>query len=146
MIPISGIVDATLVSSASDPLLSSDSIFIKWRPVSAAGIGSWDNGGNHTIITPGGGGVLVSWLVSLVSEEIKGFIVQGLSVPLSFLPSPVFLQIPSPQPLASTSSSTPPRPPPILVSRCPSLPTTSPSRLIPFASTSMECQTSASTF
>jgi hypothetical protein len=88
MIPISGVVNASLVSSASDPPLSSDSILIKWRPVTAAtaaaaaaGIGSWDNGGNHTIImTPGGGGVLVSWLVSLLSEEIKGFVVQGLSL------------------------------------------------------------------
>jgi hypothetical protein len=86
MIPISRVVNASLVSSASDPPLSSDSIFVKWHPVTtaAAGIGSWDNGGgNHTIImTPGGGGVLVSWLVSLLSEEIKGFILQGLS-PLS---------------------------------------------------------------
>jgi hypothetical protein len=90
MIPISGIVHASLVSSASDPPLSSDSILIKWRPVTAAGIGSWDNGGNHTIIiAPGGGGVLVSWLVSLLSEEIMGFIVQGLFLsPLS--PSPSF--------------------------------------------------------
>jgi hypothetical protein len=92
MIPISGIVNASLVSSASDPPLSSDSILIKWRPVTAAaGIGSWDNGGgNHTIImTPGGGGVLVSWLVSLLSEEIMGFILQGLFVSSPFLfPSP----------------------------------------------------------
>jgi hypothetical protein len=53
MIPISRVVNASLVSSASDPLLPSDSILIKWRPVTAAaaGIGSWDNGGgNHTII------------------------------------------------------------------------------------------------
>jgi hypothetical protein len=158
MIPISGIVNASLISSASDPPLSSDSILIKWRPVTAAaaaaGIGSWDNGGgNHTIImTPGGGGVLVSWLVSLLSEEIKGFILQGLSLSLllSFLPSPppplpcvCLVQIPSPQPLASTSSSTPP---PILVlaSRCPSLPTTSPSRLAPVANMFLECRTSAS--
>jgi hypothetical protein len=89
MIPISRVVNASLVSSASDPPLSSDSILIKWRPVTAAaGIGSWDNGGgNHTIImTPGGGGVLVSWLVSLLSEEIKGFILQGLCLS-SLLPS-----------------------------------------------------------
>jgi hypothetical protein len=91
MIPISRVVNASLVSSASDPPLSSDSILIKWRPVTAAaGIGSWDNGGgNHTIImTPGGGGVLVSWLVSLLSEEIKGFILQGLSVSPSPFPHP----------------------------------------------------------
>jgi hypothetical protein len=113
MIPISGVVDAALVSSASDPPLSSDSILIKWRPVTAAGIGSWDNGGgNHTIImTPGGGGVLVSWLVSLLSEEIKGFIVQGLSLSsLSFLsvsPPPSFLlssfTMSSSDPVSSTS-------------------------------------------
>jgi hypothetical protein len=108
MIPISRVVNASLVSSASDPPLSSDSILIKWRPVTAAaGIGSWDNGGgNHTIImTPGGGGVLVSWLVSLLSEEIKGFILQGLSVfsllhLLSFLPS---LTQSSSDPVSSTS-------------------------------------------
>jgi DNA-binding beta-propeller fold protein YncE len=88
MIPISRVVNASLVSSASDPPLSSDSILIKWRPVTTAGIGSWDNGGNH-IMTPGGGGVLVSWLVSLLSEEIKGFIVQGLSShPIPPLPHP----------------------------------------------------------
>jgi hypothetical protein len=85
MIPISRVVDASLVSSASDPPLSSDSILIKWRPVTAAGIGSWDNGGNHTIIiTPGG--EFVAWLVSLLSEDIMGFIVQGLSVSCPFLP------------------------------------------------------------
>jgi hypothetical protein len=105
MIPISGIVHASLVSSASDPPLSSDSILIKWRPVTAAGIGSWDNGGNHTIIiAPGGGGVLVSWLVSLLSEEIMGFIVQGLFLPplapLAFLPSP---PVSSSDPVSSTS-------------------------------------------
>jgi hypothetical protein len=40
-------------------------------------------------MTPEGGGVLVSWLVSLLSEEIKGFIVQGLSLSVSspLLPS-----------------------------------------------------------
>ena len=107
MIPISRVVDASLVSSASDPPLSSDSILIKWRPVTAAaGIGSWDNGGgNHTIImTPGGGGVLVSWLVSLLSEEIKGFILQGLSVPSVSLSLSVFPSSPSfPHPYVSCS-------------------------------------------
>jgi hypothetical protein len=66
-----------------------------------AGIGSWDNGGNHTIIiTPGG--VLVSWLVSLLSEEIKGFIVQGLSLSSIFpsFPHPWFS---SSDPVSSTS-------------------------------------------
>jgi hypothetical protein len=169
MIPISRVVNASLVSSASDPPLSSDSILIKWRPVTAAaGIGSWDNGGgNHTIImTPGGGGVLVSWLVSLLSEEIMGFILQGLSV-FSFPPSLTLclVQIPSPQPLASTSSSTFPllegspllhtavaatvvvmvivlSPSPILASLFPSLPTRS--HLAPFVSMFLEFRTSVS--
>jgi hypothetical protein len=70
-------VNATEVSSASDPPLSSDSILIKWRPVSAvSGIGSWEPS-SHTILSIPAGGVLVSWLVSLLSEEIKGFIVKG---------------------------------------------------------------------
>jgi hypothetical protein len=104
MIPISRVVNASLVSSASDPPLSSDSILIKWRPMTAAaGIGSWDNGDNHTIIlTPGGRCVLASWLVGLLSEEIKGFIMQGLS--LSLLP--FFLHSPpvsSSDPVSSTS-------------------------------------------
>jgi hypothetical protein len=61
------------------------------------------------------------------------------------------VQIPSPQPLASTSSSTPPPRPPhpptlvlVLASRCPSLPTTPPSRLAPFASMFLGCRTSVS--
>jgi hypothetical protein len=117
MIPISRVVNASLVSSAFDPALSSDSILIKWRPVTAAGIGSWDNGGgNHTIImTLGGGGVLVSWLVSLLSEDIMGFILQGLSVcllspsfphPPPTPPPRCLFQIPSPQRITSTLSST----------------------------------------
>jgi hypothetical protein len=144
MIPISGIVNASEVSSASDPPLSSDSILIKWRPVTATGIGSWDNGGNHTIIASGGG-VLVSWLVSLLSEEIMGFIVQGLPLyVLPHLPSPrCLLQIPYPQPIASTSFSTlliavlgiAFSPSPTLVSL--SLPTR-PSPLAPFASMFLE--------
>jgi hypothetical protein len=40
MIPVSFVTDASLVSSASDPSLSSDSILVKWRPVTAAGIRS----------------------------------------------------------------------------------------------------------
>jgi DNA-binding beta-propeller fold protein YncE len=85
MLPISRIVNASRVSSASDPPLSSDSILIKWRPVSAvSGIGSWVPN-KHMILSIPGGGVLVSWLVSLLSEEIKGFIVKGESV-LYFLP------------------------------------------------------------
>jgi DNA-binding beta-propeller fold protein YncE len=77
MLPISGIVDSSQVSSASDPPLSSDSILIKWRPVSAvSGIGSWEPS-SHTLLSIPAGGVLVSWLVSLLSEEIKGFIIKG---------------------------------------------------------------------
>jgi DNA-binding beta-propeller fold protein YncE len=82
MLPISRIVNSSRVSSASDPPLSSDSILIKWRPVSAvSGIGSWEpsssSGSRHRILSIPGGGVLVSWLVSLLSEEIKGFIIKG---------------------------------------------------------------------
>jgi DNA-binding beta-propeller fold protein YncE len=161
MIPISGIVNASLVSSDSDPPLSSDSILIKWRPVTAGGIGSWDTGGNHTIITSGGA-VFVSWLVSLLSEEIMGFIVQGLPV----FPMSSFLlssrQLPSPQPITSTSSSTcllledspllligaavmviALSPSPTLPSLSPSLPTR-PSHLGPFARIFAECLTSVS--
>jgi hypothetical protein len=77
MFPISRVVHSTEVSSASDPSLSSDSILIKWRPVSAvSGIGSWEPS-SHTILKIPAGGVLVSWLVSLLSDEIKGFIVKG---------------------------------------------------------------------
>jgi hypothetical protein len=81
---ISGVVNSSRVSSAFDPLLSSDSILIKWRSVSAvSGIGSWEPS-SHTILSIPAGGVLVSWLVSLLSEEIKGFIVRGESFPLFF--------------------------------------------------------------
>jgi hypothetical protein len=77
MLPISRIVNASRVSSNSDPRLSSDSILIKWRSVSAVlGIGSWEPS-SHTILSIPAGGVLVSWLVSLLSEEIKGFIIKG---------------------------------------------------------------------
>ena len=42
-----------------------------------AGNTLWEtNSSNHTIIP---GGIFVSWLVSLASEEIKAFIVKGLS-------------------------------------------------------------------
>jgi hypothetical protein len=81
MLPISRIVNSSRVSSASDPPLSSDSILIKWRPVSAvSGIGSWEpssSSSSHTILSIPGGGVLVSWLVSLLGDQIKGFIVKG---------------------------------------------------------------------
>ena len=55
-------------------------------------------------MTLGGGGVLVSWLVSLLSEEIMGFILQGLSICLllSFLPSPT-LCVSFSDPVSSTS-------------------------------------------
>lgn len=77
MIPISQLVDSDRVSSDSDPVLSADSILIKWRPAQQqGGIESWECG-NHTIISPVG--YFVSWLVSLSSEEIVGFIVQGQS-------------------------------------------------------------------
>jgi hypothetical protein len=77
MLPISRIVNSTEFSLTSDPTLSSDSILIKWRPVSAvSGIGSWKPS-SHTILSIPSGGVLVSWLVSLLSDEIKGLIVKG---------------------------------------------------------------------
>jgi hypothetical protein len=77
MIPISGIVNASEVASAFDLPVPSDSILIKWRTVSAvSGIGSWEPN-SHMILSIPAGGVLVSWLVSLLSEEIKGFIIKG---------------------------------------------------------------------
>jgi hypothetical protein len=92
MTPISYIANSSRVSSDSDPPLSSDSILIKWRPVSSlSGIGSWES--SHLILNIPGG-VFVSWLVSLSSEAIMGFIVQGQcifhssSLRLSFFPSP----------------------------------------------------------
>ena len=94
MTPISRIVVSSRVSSDSDSQISSDSILIKWRPVTAAaGMGSWESNGsgNHTITISGG--VLVFWLVSLSSEEIVGFVIQGegegesLASLLSFLSS-----------------------------------------------------------
>ena len=87
MTPLSRVVDSSRVSSDSDPPLSSDSILIKWRRIAAmamAGgeeeIGSWTNDNNHQIIiTPGGVAVavFVSWLVSVSSEKIMGFVLQG---------------------------------------------------------------------
>jgi hypothetical protein len=75
--PISRIVDSPEVFSHSDSHLSSDSILIKWRPMNIGGggevkVGAWDND-NHTVV----GGVLVSWLVSLSSDRIMGFILRG---------------------------------------------------------------------
>jgi hypothetical protein len=158
MTPISDIVNSSQVSSNSDPPLSSDSILVKWRPMTAAGIGSWDQGG-HKIIP---GGLFVSWLVSILSEEIMGFVVKGLSL-VSFLSSPlphIWRQIPFPQHISSISLNTPPLPPPledshltaavvvalspflILVSRSPSLPR--PFCLGQFARIFPECLTSVS--
>ena len=80
-IPISRVVNASRVSSDSDPSLPLHAILVKLHPVSEEieRFGSWDSG-NYTVITPGG--VIVSWLVSLSSEDIMGFIVQGI---LAFL-------------------------------------------------------------
>jgi hypothetical protein len=167
MLIISRIVNSSQVSSASDPPLSSDSILIKWRPVSAvSGTGSWEPSigigiRSHTILSIPAGGVLVSWLVSLLSDEIKGFIVEGLSSsPLYFFPSSltiwllVLVQIPCPPPISSTSLILPTHPrrlllllledslSRILASRSPSLPTR-PSQLGHFGSIFLECQTSA---
>jgi hypothetical protein len=114
MIPISYIANSSRVSSDSDHPLPLDSILIKWRPVSAVlGIGSWES--SHMILNIPGG-VFVSWLVSLSSEAIMGFIVQGqcvsltplLSFPHHLLPLPSCFQTPSPPPLSSLSSNTPP--------------------------------------
>jgi hypothetical protein len=68
--PISHIVNSSRVSSVSDPPMSSDFLLVKWRPVSSGG-GSWED---HAIIP---GGRLLSWLVSLLNEDIMGFIVEG---------------------------------------------------------------------
>jgi hypothetical protein len=151
MIPISRIVNASRVSSASDPPLPSDCILIKWRPVSAvSGIGSWEPN-SHMILSIPTGGVLVSWLVSLLSEEIKGFIVKGdLSPSLSSLPSLhhhrllllVLVQILCPPPISFTSSNIP-TPPLLCPSRSPSLPTR-PSCLRPSENMFLECLTNAS--
>ena len=108
MAPISRIVDSTEVFSHSDSHLSSDSILIKWRPMTIGGgevkVGAWDND-NHTVV----GGVLVSWLVSLSSDRIMGFILRGQLSFVSFtLSLSHLLQIPSsPQLISFTSFNTP---------------------------------------
>jgi hypothetical protein len=70
-----------------------------------SGIGFWEPN-NHTILRIPGGGVLVSWLVSLLSEEIKGFIVKGECNPLLFLAyfvsSPDFFSSSSSDPIFSS--------------------------------------------
>ena len=89
LIPISGLVNPSEVTSDSDPALPTDSILIKWRPVvlGDAGIESW-NVDNVMIIH---GSVFMYWLVSISGEEIMGFIVQGESF------SPLFsLTVPYP--------------------------------------------------
>jgi DNA-binding beta-propeller fold protein YncE len=141
MIPISRVIDSSRVSSDSDPPLSSDSILVKWRPVMASGIGSWQN---HTIIP---GGLFLSWLVSLLSEEIIGFIVRGQWFLFAL---PQILQILSPQPISFISSNIHHRPlhedlPSLtLASPCPSLPTR-PSRLGQLVSMFLGSLTSVST-
>jgi hypothetical protein len=83
MLPISRVVNSSRIVLPSDPPLPSDSILVKWRPVTLSGIGSWEN---QTILP---GGRLVAWLVSLLTEEIIGFVVQGLLSFLSFSFSPM---------------------------------------------------------
>jgi hypothetical protein len=79
--PFSRIVNSSKVLSVSDPLLTSDSILIKWRPVSVlTGVGDWED---RKIIP---GGRLLSWLVSFSNKEIMGFIVEGLFLHFSFFP------------------------------------------------------------
>jgi hypothetical protein len=69
------LVSSSLVlSSRSDPPLSSDEMLIKWRPMTESAIGSWED----RMVLPGGR--LLSWLVSMRSEEIMGFIVEGIPV------------------------------------------------------------------
>ena len=75
MTPISRIVNSSRVSSDFDPYLPYGSILIKWRPVSPmTGVELWET--NQTTLIPGS--VFVSWLVSVSTEEIRGFIVTGL--------------------------------------------------------------------
>jgi hypothetical protein len=101
-IPISRVVNSSRVLSRSDPPLSSDSMLIKWRPVTVTDVGSWEN---HTVLP---GGRLLSWLVSLSSEDIMGFIVEGLCVVCSLFSHFLFVicQIPSPRSISFTSSNT----------------------------------------
>lgn len=76
MIPISRLVNSSQVFSESHSL-PSGWILIKWRTVSAvSGIGSWDTNSHMIFTLPGG--IFVSWLVRLSSEEIMGFLIKGL--------------------------------------------------------------------
>jgi hypothetical protein len=151
--PISQLVNSSQVSS-SDPALSPDSILIKWRPVTSAGIGSWEN---HATVS---GGRLLSWLVSLLTEDVMGFVVEGSFVCLVLhhsFPSPHnLLVLPLSCPLScdqiltlleaisSTSLNSSLSPVLVLVSRSPSL-STRPSRLGPSESIFLGSLTSAST-
>jgi hypothetical protein len=140
--PISHIVNSSRVSSVSDPPMSSDFLLVKWRPVSSGG-GSWED---HAIIP---GGRLLSWLVSLLNEDIMGFIVEGGDLLISSLVSLLHseqISIPHPRPIASTSFNALPQVPedfPVLV-----LGSQSPTRQSPLeqsATISLGCLTSAST-
>jgi hypothetical protein len=71
LIPLSGVVNSSDIVSVTDPPLPVDSLLIKWCPVTMIGIGSWED---HSIIS---GGRLLSWLVSLSSDEVKGFVVES---------------------------------------------------------------------
>lgn len=68
------------MSSDSDPLLSSDSILVKWRCSTLSGTESWNN--STIIIT--GGSLFEYWLVDVLSEQIMGFIVHGMYSPSMF--------------------------------------------------------------
>ena len=90
MAPISRLVDSSQAFSDSDPQMSvpSGSLLITWRIITAGGggMGSWNNANqsNQSLILPGG--VFVSWLVSVSSEKIMGFIVQGFCFCVCFFP------------------------------------------------------------
>lgn len=106
MTPISRIVNTSRVLSDSDDLLSSNSILIKWQTVTAESrVGSWADSSNQTLIAPGG--VLVSWLISLSTQKIMGYILQGLCHLTGSSHHHPCRQIPSPRPTSSTSSNTP---------------------------------------
>lgn len=103
MTPVSYIAHSSPISLDSNFPLVSPSILIKWHPVSAASaIVSWESISSDAMMIPGG--VFLFWVVSLYSEEIKGFIVKGLSIYVSFS---ISLQILTPPPISFTSSNTP---------------------------------------
>jgi hypothetical protein len=90
MSPLSMLVNSSLVSSPSDPPLSPDEMLIKWCPMTESAIGSWED----QTITPAGR--LLSWLVSLRTREVIGFVVEGTSPFLRPLSCPPALDIISP--------------------------------------------------